>query len=614
MPTIRLTMAQALVRHLVAQRIATPDGEQPLFAGVMAIFGHGNVVALGEALHAAREALPVWRGQNEQSMALAAVAFAKAARRRRIMVATSSIGPGATNMITAAAVAHVNRLPTLFLPGDIFAHRHVDPALQQIEVFGNPTVTANDCFIPVSRFWDRIGRPEQIMASLPAAIATMLDPADCGPATLCLPQDVQGEAYDYPESFFAPRLHTIRRIRPDRAELAAAAQALRGARRPLIIAGGGAHYALALDELAGFAERHGIPVAETQAGRASLPHAHPLNMGTIGAIGSDAANALAAEADLVLAVGTRLSDVTTGSWSVFQDPSLRIVALNAARFDATKRACMPLVADALEGLAELGAALAGWRAEESWRARATAARAAWDSRIDQVTRPSNAGLPSYAQVIGALNAALRPGDVTVAAAGGLPGELSRALRPVEPGSHDMEYGFSCMGYEIAGALGRKMAEPGREVIVLTGDGSYLMLNSEIVTSVLTGHKLIVIVCDNAGFACINRLQLSTGNAEFNNQYATCRGEGEVRIDFVQHAQSLGAGGERIARAEELGAALDRARASPRTYVIQIDTDAYAWNTAGGAWWEVGVPAVSPRTEVLASRDDWAEKRRRQRVA
>src|SRR5712671_4502097 len=488
MTTIRLTMAQALVRFLASQNSEIDGREYPLFAGVFAIFGHGNVAGLGEALYAARERLPTLRAHNEQAMALAAVAFAKASRRRRMMACTTSIGPGATNMVTAAAVAHANRLPVLLLPGDVFAGRGPDPVLQQIEAFGDPTISVNDCFRPVSRWWDRITRPEQILQSLPQALRVLTDPAECGPVTLALPQDVQAEAYDYPEAFFAPRCWRIRRPPPDPAQLADAAAAISRARAPLIIAGGGVHYALACEVLADFAARH-VPVAETQAGKGALAWDHPCAMGAIGVTGGTAANALAAEADLILAVGTRFSDFTTASRSLFRNPSVTLVQLNAAAFDAGKHGALPLVADARSGLEALDDALAGWSTPDDWTIKARGLAAVWNETVMRTTAPSNAALPSDAQVLGTVNRAGGPRDVIVCAAGGLPGELHKLWRCREVGTYHVEYGYSCMGYEIAGGLGVKLAMPDREVWVLVGDGSYLMMNSEIATSVMLDKKL-----------------------------------------------------------------------------------------------------------------------------
>lgn len=594
---VRLTMAQALVRYLAVQRTEIRGRVEPLFAGVFAIFGHGNVAGIGEALYHARDALPTYRAHNEQAMAHAAIAFAKATARRRMMACTTSIGPGATNMVTAAAVAHVNRLPVLLLPGDVFASRRPDPVLQQIEDFGDATVSANDCFRPVSRFFDRITRPEQLLASLPRAIQVLTDPAECGPVTLGLCQDVQAEAFDYPEGFFAERLWTRRRPPPDLHELAAALDALRQAERPLIIAGGGVHYAEACDQLAAFSERFGIPVAETQAGKSALPHEHRLNLGSIGVTGTTAANELAAEADLVLAVGTRLQDFTTGSWALFRGGA-RLIGLNTQAFDAGKHHAQTLVADAGAGLVALTPGLAGWHAPAAWTARAQVAQAAWNTASARITAPGNAALPSDAQVIGAVQAAAGPDTVVLCAAGGLPGELHKHWRAARPGGYHLEYGYSCMGYEIAGGIGVKLARPEAEVIVMVGDGSYLMMNSELATAVQLGLKLTVVLLDNNGFGCIDRLQRGTGGAAFNNLWRDCRGEAAPRIDFRAHAASLGANAVKVETPAALTAAIVGAQG---TTVIVIATDPAVSTPEGGHWWDVAVPEVSVRPQVGQAR-------------
>jgi len=617
--TIRLTTAQAIVRYLIAQRTVIEAHEVPLFPGVFGIFGHGNVVSLGHALQQAGDALPTWRGQNEQGMALAAVGYAKAARRRQIMVATTSIGPGALNMVTAAGVAHANRLPLLLLAGDTFASRVPDPVLQQVEHFGNPTITVNDAFKPVVRYWDRISRPEQLIPSLPQAVATMLDPADCGPAFLALPQDVQAEAYDFPEEFFQVTVHHPMRPRPDSGQLARAAGLLRGATTPIIVAGGGVHYSGAEAELAAFAERHGIPVVETMAGKASLVADHPLYCGPLGVTGCEAANNLAAQADVVLAVGTRLSDFTTGSWTVFANPAAQIVGLNAARFDAGKHRQAPLVGDALAVLQELSPLLDAFRSSDNWRATAAREVAGYHAYIDAIAAPSVVGpngLPTYAQVVGVVDRAAVEGDYVLTAAGGFPGELNNGWRAQHLDSFDCEYGFSCMGYELSGAWGAKMARTDRgiggEVIVFVGDGSYLMMNSDLYSSVLSGHKLVVIVCDNGGFAVINRLQVNQGGVPFNNQLADARHERLVYVDFAAHAASMGCLSETVATVDELDAALTRARAADRTYVIALQTEPNVW-TEGGAFWEVGVPEVSDRAEVLAAHQAMQAGKLQQRI-
>lgn len=611
--TIRLTMAQALTRFL-ARQMTEIDGERlPLFGGVWAIFGHGNVAALGEALYQLRDELPTFRAHNEQAMAHSAIAYSKANFRHRMMAVTSSIGPGATNMVTACALAHVNRLPLLLLPGDVFANRIPDPVLQQVENFGDGTVSVNDCFRPVSRYFDRITRPEQIIPALARAMAVLTDPAECGPVTLSLCQDVQAEAYDYPESFFDERVWLPRRPRPDRAELAAAAAILKAAKKPLIVAGGGVLYSGASAELAKFAEATGIPVCETQGGKSSLPDAHALNMAAVGVTGTSAANRLAEEADVILSVGTRLQDFTTGSWALFRNPGKTIIGLNVQAFDAGKHRALPLVADAAEGLAELGAAIGDYRAPSAWTENARAGKAEWQVAAAKVTAASNAALPSDAQVIGAVQRAMGAGVTVLHAAGGLPGEMHKLWQAGLPGSYHAEYGYSCMGYEIAGGLGVKMAKPEQEVVVMIGDGSYLMLNSEIATSVMLGLKLTIVLLDNRGYGCINRLQMGTGGANFNNLLKDTRHETLPDIDFAAHAASLGAIAERAASTAELEAALARARTAPRTTVVVIETDPLVSTEAGGHWWDVAVPEVSPRSEVNAARKAYEEALQTQRV-
>jgi 3D-(3,5/4)-trihydroxycyclohexane-1,2-dione acylhydrolase (decyclizing) len=600
--TVRLTVAQALVRSLSAQWTEIEGTRQRLFAGVWAIFGHGNVAALGEALYAAREVLPTLRAHNEQAMAHAAVAFAKASWRRRMMACTTSIGPGATNLATAAALAHVNRLPVLFLPGDVFATRAPDPVLQQLEDFGDGLVSANDCLRPLSRYFDRITRPEQLISALGRALQVLTDPAECGPATLALCQDVQAEAFDWPASFFEERLWMPRRVRPARDELARAAQVLREARRPLIVCGGGVLYAQACTALRDFCERHGVPSSETQAGKSALPAAEPLNLGGIGVTGTAAANSLAGVADVVLAVGTRLQDFTTASATLFERHGCRIVCLNVQPADAFKHGGIPLIADAREGLAELSAVLGDWRAPQEWVERARSARAQWQRTAATFTAAAS-GRPSDAQVIGAVQRAAQASDIVVCAAGGLPGELHRHWQAGAPGGYHLEYGYSCMGYEIAGGLGVKLAWPDREVIVMVGDGSYLMLNSEIATSVQMAVKLTIVLLDNRGFGCIERLQHAVGSASFNNlRPQACAGQ----VDFVAHARSLGALAAPALGLEELSSALATARAAARTSVIVIETDPALATTAGGSWWDVPVPEVSERGEVNAARERYSE--------
>ena len=602
--TIRLTMAQALTRWLAAQQVEIDGQAVPYFAGVWAIFGHGNVAGMGEALAGMGDALPTCRAHNEQGMAHAAIAFAKQSRRLRAMACTTSIGPGATNMVTAAALAHVNRLPVLFLPGDVYASRRPDPVLQQIEDFADATVSANDCFRAVSRYFDRITRPEQILDALPRAMAVLTDPAACGPVTLALCQDVQAEAFDYPESFFAPKLWRQRRVRPDEAELAALADAVRAAKAPLIVAGGGVLYSGTERALAELAARTGIPVAETQAGKGALAWDHPQALGSIGVTGTSAANRAAEAADLVIGIGTRLQDFTTGSRTLFA--GRKLFQVNVAAHDAAKHAAEPVLGDARATIEALSGALGDWRADAGWQADNAAAVADWNRAWDAATAPGNA-LPSDAQVIGAVWRQAGPDATVVCAAGGLPGELHKLWRTHRPGGYHVEYGFSCMGYEVAGGLGVKMADPARDVFVMVGDGSYLMLNSELATSVMMGRKITVVLLDNRGFGCINRLQQGTGGRPFNNLLADAAHATLPDIDFAAHARSLGAGAEKVSGIAELEAALGRARQSDKSYVVVIDTDPAITTQAGGHWWDVAVPEVSARAEVQAARRDYEAK-------
>ncbi len=612
MSTIRLTMAQALVRYLIAQRTIVDGKEVPLFPGIFGIFGHGNVTCLSEALEAVKDVFPTWRGQNEQSMALAAIAFAKAKRRRQIMVATSSIGPGATNMVTAAGVAHSNRLPILILSGDTFVNRRPDPVMQQVEHFGNPTINVNDAFKAVTRYWDRIVHPEQIMASLPQAVATMLDPADCGPAFIGLPQDTQEIAWDYPAAFFEKTVHEIPRARPDRKRLAEAIGLLKKAKRPLIISGGGVRYSGAEEVVAQFAVAHGIPLTETIAGKSTVPHDHPAYAGPLGIVGSTSANALAAEADVILAIGTRLMDFTTGSWTVFSQEA-QFISINAARWDATKHRALAVVGDAKETVEELGVAMVAWKADAAWMKKATGLMAEWNTALDGYQKPTNAPVPTYGQVVGAVNRKAAPRDYMLTAAGGLPGETMKNWRCRTTNSFDLEFGFSCMGYEIAGGWGARMADPTRDVIVMVGDGSYMMMNSDIYSTVLTGHKIIVVVCDNGGYAVINRLQNFKGTPGFNNLLKDCKTAiPPFSVDFVKHAESMGARARKVESLAELEQAIDWAKQQDRTTVISIVSDAFTW-TPGDALWDVGVPQVSDRKEVNAAAEYQANVRAKQRV-
>jgi 3D-(3,5/4)-trihydroxycyclohexane-1,2-dione acylhydrolase (decyclizing) len=606
--TIRLTTAQALVRYLAAQRVTTEDGSgiEPLFGGVFAIFGHGNVAGMGEALYQHRDGLPTLRAHNEQAMAHSAIAYAKAHFRRRMMAVTTSIGPGATNLLTAAALAHVNRLPVLLLPGDIFVSRAPDPVLQQVEDFNDGGVSANDAFKPVSRYFDRIVHPAQLLSALPRALRVLTDAALCGPVTLALPQDVQAQAWEFPADFFAPRVVRFHAPAPRVDEIDAACTRLRHAKRPLIIAGGGVLYSRATDALHRFATTHGIPVAETQAGKSSLAWNDPLNAGALGVTGSPAANALAHDADCVLAIGTRLQDFTTGSNTLFTQAD--VIAINANAFDGLKHRALVVEADARLALDALAGPLQGWHAERTWTARAHKLASSWRDTVSSLTHAPQRDtvLPYEGDVIGAVqrsSAHSATHDIVVCAAGTLPAELHKLWRAGRPGAYHVEYGYSCMGYEIAGGLGVKLARPERDVIVILGDGSYLMMNSEIATSVMLGVKLIIVVLDNRGFGCINRLQQACGGAPFNNLLENCvQGPlGAPQIDFAAHARALGAQAEHVANIAGLEAALQRARAADRTYVVSIDTDAARTTDDGGWWWEVAVPEVSTREAVRDAR-------------
>ncbi len=593
---IKLTAAQALVRYLNVQM---NEANQPFLAGCWAIFGHGNVAGLGEALYGVKDDFVTWRGHNEQTMAHAAVAFAKACNRQRAMVVTTSIGPGATNLVTAAAVAHINRLPILLLPADVFANRAPDPVLQQIENFADGTMSANDCLKPVSRYFDRITRPEQLLSALPRAFAAMTDPVDCGPATLALCQDVQAEAYDWPESFFEPRVWQQRRPRPDKHELTQAVTAVKAAKRALIIAGGGVHYSSACATLQEFAERHQIPVCETQAGKSALPFDHPLNLGSIGVTGATSANTVAEQADLLIAVGTRLQDFTTGSWSLFKNPKRTLLSINVAAYDAHKHRAISLIGDAQIALDEMSVLLGEFKST----APDPALKSQWMAAVDAATAvPESNHLPSDAQVIGAVQRSLDDNAIVVGASGGLPGELHKLWKAAMPNSYHLEYGYSCMGYEIAGGVGVKMAYPDREVVVMLGDGSYMMANSELATSVMLGQKIIVVLLDNRGYACINRLQIATGGESFNNLLDTAQHVVPAAIDYAAHAASMGATTEKVDSIIQLEQAMLRARKESGSYVIVVDTDPLLTTEAGGHWWDVAVPEISERAEVQHARE------------
>jgi 3D-(3,5/4)-trihydroxycyclohexane-1,2-dione acylhydrolase (decyclizing) len=626
--TIRLTTAQALVRWMIAQRSELLDGsEVPLFPGVFAIFGHGNVLGLGTALHERRDELPTWRGQNEQGMALAAVGFARATDRRQVMPVTTSVGPGALNMVTAAGVAHANRLPMLLLPGDTFVGRAPDPVLQQVEHFGDPTTSVNDAFRSVARYFDRITRPEQLLATLPQVTRVLTDPADCGPVVLAMPQDAQVEEYDFPATMFSARVHRVPRQRPDREDLADAVATLQGAARPLLVVGGGVRYSGAAAEAVTFAESHNIPVVETVAGRTLVPHEHQLYGGALGIIGTTSANDLAAEADVVLAVGSRLQDFTTSSWTAFA-AGVRMVTINAARFDAVKHSAQAVVGDARETLTELSEALGDWTADAEWGAEAGRKRAAWDAHIDRLREGvAPDGALTYAQVVGVVNDASGPEDYVLTASGGMPGELHGGWRTgivkhdglaTSGATMDLEYGFSCMGYEVVApwgaAIARAQTHPDGLVTGLFGDGSYLMLNSELYSAAFSGHPYLAVLCDNSGFAVIHRLQTNQGAAGFNNMLADSRGpgaDGSVHVDFAAHARSLGCLVEDVpadAGVEDLRAAYERARNAAREQrrpaVVVCRTHFSSW-TEAGAWWETGVP------ESLSGREPYNESKQEQ---
>ncbi|MCR8726076.1 3D-(3,5/4)-trihydroxycyclohexane-1,2-dione acylhydrolase (decyclizing) [Frigidibacter sp. ROC022] len=606
--TIRLTAAQAMARWLSLQM--TEEGER-FIQGVWAIFGHGNVAGLGEALQALGNDLPTWRGQNEQTMAHAAIAYAKTRKRRQAQAVTSSIGPGATNMVTAAALAHVNRLPVLFIPGDVFANRAPDPVLQQVEDFGDGTVSANDCFRPVVRYFDRITRPEHLLTCLPRALSVMTDPARCGPVCLAFCQDVQAEAFDYPASFFTPKVWRIRRPEPDPREVDEVAALIRGAKAPVIVAGGGVIYSGAETTLAEFATRHNIPVVETQAGKSAIPQAHPMNFGAAGVDGSAAANAATASADLVIGIGTRFQDFTTGSWALFRNPERKLVSINVQPYDADRHGAIGMVSDAKVAIEKLGERIGDYRGTVDAQARAD-----WLSAVDAhcaAPAESNA-LPTDAQVIGAVQRATGEDAIAMCAAGTMPGAL-KLLWQASAGGYHMEYGYSCMGYEIAGAMGVKLAAPEREVICFVGDGSYMMANSELATAVMRRVPFTVVLTDNRGFGCINRLQQGCGGEEFNNLYKDCNVEAQPQIDYVGHAAAMGAHAVKAQDIADLEAqiAAARGREIPTVIVIETDPTQGPGFGAAGAWWDVAVPEVSDRPQVREARAAYDASRKQQRA-
>lgn len=589
----RLTVAQATVRFLAQQHTERDGVEHRFFGGCFGIFGHGNVAGLGQAL-ATSDHLPYYLSRNEQAMVHTAAAYARASNRLRALACTTSIGPGATNMITGAAGATINRLPVLLLPGDVFATRVANPVLQELEDPRSYDISVNDAFKPVSRYWDRINRPEQLASALTAAMRVLTDPAETGAVTLALPQDVQAEAWDWPDELFERRVWHVARPRPEQAALARAADLIRSSARPLIVAGGGVIYSEATEQLRIFAEMYGVPVAETQAGKGALPYGHPLAAGAVGATGTTAANTLAREADLIIGVGTRYSDFTTASRSLFAQDA-RVVNLNITGFDAAKLSGLQLVADARAGLADLAAACAGWGTAPAYRARAAELSRAWDAKVDAAYALDGTPLPQPA-VIGAVNAAAGDNGVVVCAAGSMPGDLHKLWRPSGPGSYHVEYGYSCMGYEIAGGLGVKLAAPDREVFVMVGDGSYLMMAQELVTAVAEGVKLVVVLVDNSGFASIGRLSESVGAHRLGTSYAY-RGAagrydgGPLPVDLAANAASLGATVIRADTVADLRKALDAARAAEETTVVYVRTDPAIDSPSSEAWWDVPVAEV-----------------------
>ena len=613
--TRRLTVAQAIVAFLQAQHSRRDGQEHRFIEGCFGIFGHGNVCGIGQALEQ-DAGLRYYLCRNEQAMVHTAAAFAKSAFRMRTLACTTSIGPGATNMITGAAAATINRVPVLLLPGDIFARRNVAPVLQQLESPFTQDISVNDCFKPVSRFWDRIQRPEQLLTSLPEAMRVLTSPADTGAVTLSLPQDVQAEAYDFPEEFFGKRVWEIPRNRCDMQALQQAATWICRAKRPLIVAGGGVLYSEASRALANFAEATGIPVCETQAGKGSLAFDDPQEVGAVGVTGTPGANILAREADLVIGIGTRYSDFTSASKTAFQNPQVRFINVNVAEFDAYKHSALPLTGDARITLEELQTAVAGYRVEQAYAARISEFRAEWEKEVDRIYGVRRNPALSQGEVIGALNSFTGPSDILVCAAGSLPGDLHKLWRTRQPGGYHLEYGYSCMGYEIAGGLGAKMANPKREVYVMVGDGSYLMMAQEIVTSIQEGCKLNIILLDNHGFSSIGGLSRGSGNEGLGTNYRYRLGEkydGELLpVDFAANAASLGACTMRAKTHEELRNALASSRKHDRTSMIVVETS-YDDRVPGyESWWDVAIAEVSESESVRAARAKYEQARKKER--
>jgi len=604
---IQLTLAQALVRYLAVQSSERDGRRQPFFAGMFGIFGHGNVAGIGQALDQ-HGGLRYYQCRNEQAMVHTAAAFAKMSNRLRTLACTTSIGPGATNLVTGAAGATINRVPVLLLPGDIFANRVPGPVLQQLESSNTQDISVNDCLRPVSRYWDRLYRPEQLLTALPEAMRVLTSPSETGTVTLALPQDAQTEAFEYPDAFFEPRVWTIPRQRGDAASIAQAAVTLHGSKCPLIIAGGGVLYSEATEALRRFAEATGIAVCETQAGKSAMPWDHPLALGGVGVTGTSAANRIARQADLVIAIGTRLADFATMSNTLFEGKGVQIIGINVCEMDAFKRNAIPVIADARVAIEEIGAAAAAYRTGADYRALVDAVRREWNAEVDRLYGQRSAAPFAQAEVLGAVNAAVRPEDVVVCAAGSLPGDLHKLWRAAKPNTYHLEYGYSCMGYEIAGGLGVKMADPERDVYVMVGDGSYLMMAQEIVTSVQEGHKLIIVLLDSSGYASIGGLSRSIGSAGFGTQF-----DYKVPIDLAANAESLGAKVYRATDRASLEASLQSARQADRTAVIFARVDPNRGVGGYDSWWDVPVAEVSDQPAVQAARRAWeveTKKRRR----
>jgi 3D-(3,5/4)-trihydroxycyclohexane-1,2-dione acylhydrolase (decyclizing) len=621
MKTVRLTMAQALVRFLDNQYLDIDGREHKFVRGVFGIFGHGNVVGLGEALVDGSHGLTYYQGHNEQGMAHAAIAYAKQMRRRQIFAVTSSIGPGALNMVTAAGTATVNRIPVLFLPGDVFACRQPDPVLQQVEQFSDPNVTANDAFKAVSRYWDRIARPEQLMSACINAMRVLTDPAETGAVTLALPQDVQGESYDYPEEFLRKRVHHVVRRAPAPGEVERAAALITAMQKPLVICGGGIRYSGAERALEAFCAEFNVPFAETQAGKGALPWDSPWNLGGIGVTGTAAANTVARAADLVIGIGTRLGDFTTASKWLFQNPRVRFLTVNANSFDAHKMGALPVIADAKATLAALTRALAKAGYRSAYTGQIRDARKKWAAEVDRLYATDDATGLSQTRCLGELNERLLPKDaIVIGASGSLPGDLQRVWRPRTTDAYHMEYGFSCMGYEIAAALGAKMAAPDREVFALVGDGSYVMLHSELLTSIMEGLKINVVVFDNNGFQCIDNLQVSQGITKYGNEWrrrdrktGLLTGD-PTPIDFARNGESYGARGFTVRTIEELRDAVRQALRETRSTVIDIKVTPKSMTGGYDAWWRVGTAEVSANPKVVAaSRRQKAEVARARKI-